>query len=157
MMAQTVWSYGHRVSLALGVRQFRVSMYNGLSELVEGWGKNVYAGGRFAMRGGALGRTLYPLVLLTFPLGLLLPFFMVLLSMHAAITGSPSAQFAVGWGLVASGGVFAAFAVANRSNGDSAWRALLAPLGAAILLWICASAIVRGRRVRWKVRDYVAR
>ena len=53
--------------------------------------------------------------------------------------------------------VMATFAVANRGNGDSAWRALLAPLGAAILLWICVSAIVRGRRVRWKGRAYVAR
>ncbi len=157
MMAQTVWSHGHRVSLALGVGQFRVRMYNGLAELIEGWGKNVYAGGRFAMRGGALGRAIYPFVLLTFPLALLLPFVILALSMHAAIDGSHSAQLAVGWGTIAGAGVFAAFAVANRSNGDSAWRALLAPLGAAVLLWICASAIVRGRRVRWKGRDYVAR
>ena len=157
MIAQTVWSHGHRVSLALGVGQFRVRMYHGLAELVEGWGKNVYAGGRFAMRGGALGRVVYPLVLLTFPLILLMPLFTVLLAMPAAIDGSPLARFAVGWAIAAGAGVFATFAVANRSNRDSAWRALLAPLGAAILLWICASAIGRGRRVRWKGRAYVAR
>ena len=157
MMAQTVWSHGYRVSLALGIRQFRVRMYNGLAELVEGWGKNVYAGGRFAMRGGALGQAVYPFVLLTFPLALLTPWFTLLFGMHAAIDGLPLAQLAVGWAVAAGAGVLATFAVANRSNGDSAWRALLAPLGAAILLWICASAIVRGRRVRWKGRAYVAR
>ena len=114
-------------------------------------------GAAFAMRGGALGRAVYPLVLLTFPLILLMPLFTVLLAMPAAIDGSPLARFAVGWAIAAGAGVFATFAVANRSNRDSAWRALLAPLGAAILLWICASAIGRGRRVRWKGRAYVAR
>ena len=32
--------------------------------------------------------------------------------------------------------------------------ALLHPLGAAALLYISLRAIVRGRRVRWKERDY---
>ena len=67
MMAQAVWSSGRRVSLVLGIRQLRTRMYDSLASLMRGWGKNVYAGGRFAMRGGALGRALYPLLLLAFP------------------------------------------------------------------------------------------
>jgi hypothetical protein len=37
------------------------------------------------------------------------------------------------------------------------WYALLAPVGAVVVLFIIVRAIVRGRRVGWKGREYVAR
>lgn len=157
MMAQAIWTQGQRVSLALGVQQLRVRMYDGLGALVQGWGKNVYAGGRFAMRGGAVGRAIYPLVLLTFPLGMLLPFVVLFASVVALMLGQPWAMRGLIWSGIATAGVLASFVIANRLNRESAWRAVLAPLGALVLLWICVTAIARGRNVRWKGRGYVAR
>lgn len=165
MMAQTVWSSGKRVSLVRGLSQLSTRMYDGLGALVKGWGKNVYAGGRFAMRGGAVGRALYPLVLLSFPLGMLLPFTLLsaLLLANVAVVSSPMTTDAtlstalLWWSVAASMGVLATFAVANRLNRDPIVRAVLAPLGGAVLLYICVLAIVRGRNVSWKGRGYQAR
>lgn len=165
MMAQTVWSSGKRVSLVRGLNQLSTRMYDGLGALVKGWGKNVYAGGRFAMRGGAVGRALYPLVLLSFPLGMLIPFALLIVSVLAntALVSSPlSVDTALGatarwWSMAASLGVLATFGVANRLNRDPIRRALLAPLGGAVLLYICVMAIARGRNVSWKGRGYQAR
>ncbi len=171
MMAQAVWSEGGRVSLVLGIEQLSTRMYDGLASLIEGWGKNVYAGGRFAMRGGAVGRALYPLLLLTFPTGLLAPFIgigaviaIALLSLTGmSPTGIPApfsetvrTALAV-WSVLTGLAVLLTFAAANRLNGDPVRRALLAPLGALVLLVICAFAVARGRNVRWKGRGYLTR
>jgi hypothetical protein len=61
------------------------------------------------------------------------------------------------WGATGTVGVLATFGGANVLNRDPWWRALLAPLGAAILLAICVLAIGRGRHVSWKGRGYLAR
>ncbi len=156
MMAQAVWRSGARVSLVLGVGQLRTRMYDSLSALMRGWGKNVYAGGRFAMRGGALGRALYPVVLIAFPLALLLPFAALLVSGVASLLGTVELTAWLVWSILASLGVLSTFAIANALNRDPIIRALLAPLGAAVLLVICLSAIARGRSVEWKGRDYQA-
>jgi len=156
MMAQAVWRSGRRVSMALGIRQLRTRMYDGLSSLMRGWGKNVYAGGRFAMRGGATGRALYPFLLMLFPLALLVPFVVLAGGALMGLAGATAMLPWLVWGAVASAGVLTTFAVANRLNGDPVHRALLAPLGAAVLLAICAQAVVRGRNVEWKGRDYLA-
>ena len=165
MMAQTVWTSGRRVSLVRGLKQLSTRMYDGLGELVKGWGKNVYAGGRFAMRGGPIGRALYPLLLLSFPLGIVIPFLMLsvvavanllLVSSPLSTDASLGAQILL-WSVATSIGVLVTFGAANRLNGDPLWRALLAPLGGTILLYICIVSIVRGRNVSWKGRGYQAR
>lgn len=156
MMAQAVWRAGGRVSLVLGVRQLRTRMYDGLSALMQGWGKNVYAGGRFAMRGGAAGRALYPFLLMAFPLALLAPFVTLLIASLFALSGATGITTWVAWSVCASLGVLYTFGVANHLNFDPIRRAFLAPLGASILLVICLRAIGRGRNVEWKGRDYRA-
>ena len=164
MMAQTVWTSGKRVSLVRGLNQLSTRMYDGLGALVKGWGKNVYAGGRFAMRGGAIGRATYPLVLLSFPLGIVIPFalLVVLAIANVMFVSSSSVEATLGkalswWSVATSLGVLATFGVANRLNRAAVWRALLAPLGGAVLLYICVIAILRGRNVSWKGRGYLAR
>ncbi len=162
MMAQAVWATGARVSMVLGIRQLSTHMYDGLAPLIKGWGKNVYAGGRLVMRGGAFGRAIYPLVLLSFPLLLLLPFVafawaVLLLASGTDAAASRATSLWLVWSALASGAVVITFAVANRLNHESSWRALLAPLGSAVLFVICAFAIVRGRSVSWKGRGYVTR
>ncbi len=163
MMAQAVWRTGARISLVLGIGQLSTRMYDGLSSLVAGWGKNVYAGGRFAMRGGAVGRAVYPLLLLSFPAGVLIPFLALALLAGSRAAGlhlpGNAGQFtaALTWSVLTSACVLASFALANVVNRDRAWRAVLAPLGGAILLFICAISVGRGRNVRWKGRGYLTR
>ncbi len=155
MMAQAVWRTGGRVSLVLGTGQLRTRMYDGLSSLMRGWRKNVYAGGRFAMRGGAVGRALYPVLLPLFPLALLVPFVALAVAAVAGLAGHLSLPWLL-WSVCSSAGVLATFAIANRLNRDPMHHALLAPIGAAVLLVICARAIMRGRQVEWKGREYVS-
>ena len=46
MLAQRYFARGKRVVLAEGLNQLSTRMYTSLSELIHGWGKNVFAGGR---------------------------------------------------------------------------------------------------------------
>jgi chlorobactene glucosyltransferase len=156
MMAQAIQARGQRVSLALGIGQLSTRMYDGLRSLMKGWGKNMYAGGRHAMWGGALVQRLYPLLLLSFPLGILMPFVMLAWCAVAVITGGGVGAALLLWSAASSAAILAAFAAANRLNGDPVRRALLAPLGGAIVLAICVVAIARGNNVRWKDRGYVS-
>ena len=130
-------------------------MYDGLSALVRGWGKNMYAGGRFGMRGGDVGRMLYPILLPLVPLGMLAPFVGLLVAVAMTVNGATPWALLT-WSVTAGSGVLATFASANRLNGDPRRRSLLAPLGAIVLLYICVTAVLRGHRVEWKGRDYHA-
>lgn len=156
MMAQTIQARGDRVSLALGIDRLSTRMYDGLASLMKGWGKNMYAGGRHAMWWGAVGQRLYPLFLLSFPLGVLMPFVALAWCVLAILTGGTASAPLLLWSAASSAAVLTSFAAANRINGDPIRRALLAPLGGAIVLAICVSAIARGNNVRWKDRGYVS-
>src|SRR5207302_7127085 len=61
-LAQLLFRRGFRVRLFRANEQLSTHMYASLSELIAGWGKNVFAGGIHAMPGGALGRALFPFV-----------------------------------------------------------------------------------------------
>ncbi len=156
MMAQAIQTRGDRVSLALGIGQLSTRMYDGLDSLMKGWGKNMYAGGRHAMWWGAVGQRLYPLFLLSFPLGVLMPFVALAWCVVAMLLGGAASTALLLWSAATSAAILTSFAAANRLNGDPIRRALLAPLGGAIVLAICVSAIARGNNVRWKDRGYVS-
>ena len=156
MMAQAIHARGDRVSLALGINQLSTRMYDGLNSLMKGWGKNMYAGGRHAMWWGAVGQRLYPLFLLSFPLGMLMPFVLLAWCVGVGVTGGVVGTALLLWSIATSAAVLTSFAAANRINGDPVRRALLAPLGGAIVLAICLAAISRGNNVRWKDRGYVS-
>jgi chlorobactene glucosyltransferase len=156
MMAQAIQARGDRVSLTLGIGQLSTRMYDGLGSLMKGWGKNMYAGGRHAMWWGAIGQRLYPLFLLSFPLAVLMPFVALTWCIVALVTGGAVSAALLMWSAATSAAILTSFALANRLNGDPIRRALLAPLGGAIVLAICVSAIARGNNVRWKDRGYVS-
>ena len=156
MMAQAIQARGDRVSLALGIGQLSTRMYDGLDSLMKGWGKNMYAGGRHAMWWGAVGQRLYPLFLLSFPLGVLMPFVALAWCVVVMLLAGPVSTALLLWSAATSAATLTSFAAANRLNGDPIRRALLAPLGGAIVLAICLSAIARGNTVRWKDRGYVS-
>ncbi len=152
MMAQRTVAAGRRVSLALGREYLSTRMYDGLASLARGWRKNVYAGGRLAMRGGTLGRLLFPLALVGFPLCIALPFLVLPWSLWSAL---PAARaVALPWALLSATSMLLAFAGAAAFGRTPLWRALLAPIGALLFAGICASAVARGQSVEWKGRAY---
>jgi chlorobactene glucosyltransferase len=148
MMAQRVVQHGRRVSLVLGRDHLSTRMYDGWAAIARGWRKNVYAGGRLAMKGGVLGRLLFPMVLVSFPLAIALPFLVLPLALsHDALRT---------WSLLSAGAMLAAFTGAASFSRTPPWRAALAPIGAGAFALICAHAIARGRTVEWKGRTYTS-
>jgi chlorobactene glucosyltransferase len=151
-LAQRVFRAGRRVRLVRGEEHLSTHMYASLSELVHGWGKNVFAGGIDAMPGGAVGRALFPVVLPLMPLMSLVP----VLTLIPSLLGALGRGWLV-WSVVCSGVGLMWWAFIYRGFQQRICYALLYPLGAAIVLYIIARAISRGRRVGWKGREYVAR
>jgi chlorobactene glucosyltransferase len=150
-MAQTFVAAGRRIALFVANDQLSTHMYASLSELISGWGKNIYAGGRMAALGGALGRASYPFVLLGMPvLGLVPP--IVLLG---GLLGLVANQWLV-WAAIAVIVSILFWAALYRYMGESAVYAFLYPLGFAMLFVIALRGVVRGRRVEWKQRSYLS-
>ena len=148
-LAQRWFAAGARTVIVAGERHLRTRMYASLPELVRGWRKNVFAGGRDAMPGGRAGRALFPLLL---PLPALLTMLPVVLLAAATVAPVPPAlvTFAASAALLH----LLAWAFAYLRLGHSPLNALGYPLGAAVFLYIVVSATLRGRRVSWKGRDY---
>ncbi|MCU0633374.1 MAG: glycosyltransferase family 2 protein [Gemmatimonadaceae bacterium] len=151
MIAQTVHQHGGRVSLVTGTRHLSTRMYQSLPELVHGWGKNIYAGGRLAMPWGTLGQWLFPLLLVAFPLALLAPFVAIPLALLTAHTAL------VIWALLAAAATLATVRHITHREQLPASATLLFPLGALLTLVIAVRAIARGRQVEWKGRRYTSR
>ena len=150
-LAQRTFAAGFPVHLVLGERQLATRMYTSRAELVAGWRKNVFAGGREAMPLGRLGQALFP-VLLLFPALLQLWPFGVL---AAAALGFGGAADVLGAGIaiVAS---LAFWAMIYRRAGLPLYWALAYPIGASAFLVISLQAIGRGQRVEWRGRHYVS-
>lgn len=151
-MAQEWVRAGRRIALLTGVDHLSTRMYASYRELVAGWRKNIYAGGRHAALGGRLGRALYPVILPALPLFSLAPPIVLLLCAAGLLSS--------GW-LVWSAMVYAVSAVfwalLYAWLRQPPWYALLYPLGSVVLLIIAGGAVRRGRRVEWKAREYIAR
>jgi len=64
---------------------------------------------------------------------------------------------AIIWAAAATLASLAFWAMVYWRIGEPVAYALLYPVGAALLLWIAVRAIIRGRRVAWKGREYLAR
>jgi chlorobactene glucosyltransferase len=141
-----------RMLLLFAQHQFSTHMYASLAELVRGWRKNVYAGGRNAALGGAIGRALYPFILLATPLiGLAAPLALVL-----SIAGALSAAWLV-WAAIVVSVTLGFWAIVYRLVEEPIWYALTYPLGLAMLFYIAVTSVARGNRVEWKEREYVSK
>jgi hypothetical protein len=151
MLAQATRRAGREVRFVLGPEQLSTRMYTSLRELIEGWGKNIYAGGLHAVPFGVLGRAVYPLALLLAPTFWLVPVIALLLALVGVAAG------ALAWSAMAMAALVVWWALIYRQLDEPAYYALLYPLGSAMLLYICVRAVLRGRRVEWKGREYVTR
>jgi chlorobactene glucosyltransferase len=150
-LAQAFVRAGRRIALYVATEQFSTHMYSGLREVINGWRKNIYAGGKSAAIGGAAGRALYPFVLLGWPLLGIAPVVALILSS----VGILSTSWLV-WSTLAVLVALGFWSVIYRFMKLPAWYALLYPLGYVVLGYIAILAVARGDRVRWKQRDYVA-
>jgi hypothetical protein len=148
-LAQHWFSAGRRVAMVLGLAQLRTRMYTSLRELVEGWGKNIYAGGRDAMPFGAFGRAIFPVLLMVPGLTGVVPPVLLALGLAGFVNAGVTT-----WAAIVTAVSLLWWLYIYISLKLSPLYALLHPLGAAALLYISVRAIVRGRQVSWKGRDY---
>jgi chlorobactene glucosyltransferase len=151
-MAQEWVRGGRHIALLMGRDQLSTHMYSGYRELVSGWRKNIYAGGRHAALGGRIGRALYPMILPLMPLVALAPPVVLLLCAAGLLSGAWLA-----WSAIVYGASAVYWALLYMWLRQPLWYALLYPLGSIVLLIIMGGALRRGRRVEWKAREYVAR
>jgi len=151
MLAQRFFSSGKKVVLEKGMDQLSTRMYTSLSELIQGWGKNVFAGGRDAVPMGWVGQLAFPFMLLLTPLIVLVPPFVLLASLliHLPIA-------LVLWAMISSAALLVWWIAVYIQLGQSPLYAFLSPIGALVVFYIFARAIARGRRVTWKDRDYLS-
>jgi chlorobactene glucosyltransferase len=149
-LAQRMFAAGKRTALILGHDELTTRMYTSLAEIVAGWRKNVFAGGREAMPWGRTGQVIFPALLVLGPLMTLAP--LVLLA-TALVAPMPA------WLLLGAGIALAAqlltWALVYRWMEVPVRYALLFPLGAMVFGVIAVQAIARGSRVEWKGRAYV--
>ncbi|HEU4628396.1 MAG TPA: glycosyltransferase [Gemmatimonadaceae bacterium] len=148
-LAQRGTALGLRVVLLAAERHLATRMYRSLGEIVRGWRKNLFAGGRDAAPFGRVGRALYPLALLSAPLVSLAPVIGLLLGLAGL---APPAVLL--WGALATGVTLLAWAAIYAGLGHSPLNALGYPLGALVVLYVAVTAMARGRRVAWKGREY---
>lgn len=148
-LAQQFVRAGRRIALLLAIDQMSTHMYASLSEIVRGWRKNIYAGGRYAAPGGAFGQMLFPFVLIALPLIGLAPVVALIL----AATGILGSAWLV-WSAAVVGVALLYWSAIYHFMGERVVMALLYPLGLATVLYIAAGAVARGQRVEWKDRAY---
>ena len=151
MMAQRFFANGKNVVIAEGLEQLSTRMYTSLGELVRGWGKNVYAGGIDSIPGGLVGRMLFPFMLLSAPLSGMLPALILVAGIFFRVP-----EPLVVWAAVAQIILLLWWAFVYLRIGRSPLYALLSPMGAAVVFYIFLRAVLRGRRVTWKDREYVS-
>jgi chlorobactene glucosyltransferase len=152
LLAQRFFAARKRVVLMLGINQLSTRMYASLGDIINGWRKNVFAGGLDSVPFGRMGRTIFPLVLLLPPLLELLPVLALVLTAFGMAAGSTSLL----WATISCLATLAWWAVVYINVGESPLYALTYPLGALMLLYIFVTAVIRGRRVTWKGRTYIS-
>ena len=150
-LAQRTAAHGLPVHLVVGERQLTTRMYTSLAELVRGWRKNVYAGGREAMPLGAFGQLLFPLLLLLPSLAQLFPIAVLVAACLTPVSDRETLS-----AIIKVGATLTFWSTVYRRASLSPLWALLFPLGAAAYAAIALQAIARGRRVEWRGREYLS-
>ena len=151
MLAQQWCAAGRRVHLVAGLDQISTRMYNSLSEIVDGWSKNVWAGGRYVLPSHPVVRALLRVSMPFTALPAIVPF--VALMLGAVGLLSP---WWIAFGAIAFGASVVFALPPMWILRVPLWYALLHPLGAVVMMWIYARASWRGDQVTWKARTYTA-
>jgi chlorobactene glucosyltransferase len=146
-LAQAYFRAGRRMHFAFAERLMQTRMYHGLPDLVEGWSKNMYLGGRRSFPHDRVLRALVPLMLVgSFVFWLVPPVALL------ATGGSGPIGTAAIVATVASALFWVLVSVGMRIPPQ---YGLGYPLGAVVALGIAVRSIWRGeRRVEWRGRMY---
>lgn len=148
MLAQRYFELGKKTVLVAGMSQLSTRMYTSLRELIGGWRKNLFAGGRHSMPFGPRAAGITPLLLpLPFLMQLAPPVLLVVagvLQLHTLLL----------WAEVTTILSLVTWLAYYRIARVPMRYALLYPIGAAFTLYIALAAVVRGSRVEWKGREY---
>ena len=150
MLAQRFHRLGKNVVFVEGREQLSTRMYTSLREMIAGWGKNVYAGGMHAMP-PFVPRWVFPFGLVFPPLFNLLPPVALILAVFGVLSYP-----ALLWSAIATAATVLMWMKFYWDADEAPPLALLYPVGATLALYIYVRAILRGRNVSWKERDYVA-
>ena len=148
-LAQKYFLAGKSVVGVLGIDQLSTRMYTTLRELIEGWGKNTFAAGVDSVPFGRLGRAVFPVMLPLTPFTGFAPALVLLASLFLAVPGA-----LVLWAALAQVCLLLWWLYVYWMIGESPLLAFLSPLGAAMTFYIFVRAVLRGRNVRWKGREY---
>ena len=149
-LAQAYLRHGRRIHFAFAERLMETRMYQSLPQLVEGWSKNVYLGGRRSFPHEPVRRGLVPAMLLAAMGFWLLPPLVLLTGTLGVGIGS-LAQPA----LVAAGLSVLFWGLISYGMKIPVTYGLLYPLGALMALYIILRSTWRGeRRVEWRGRVY---
>jgi chlorobactene glucosyltransferase len=140
-LAQAYIKAGRDIFLVHATEYMTTRMYTSLSEIVEGWSKNLASGAPQMMPPIRLVRAVFPWVMWVPNLAWLVP--PVLL----AITGSLPWLTVVVLSLLIWGFIC-------RNEKVPVWYALLYPLGAGAMMWIMLRSAARGNRIEWRGRHY---
>lgn len=154
MLAQRYFAAGYTPVLAVGWHQLSTRMYTSLREIVRGWRKNVYAGGREAMPFGRAGRAIFPLLLPVVPLLQLIPV-VALLTALASWRATGVAPALLSWSVITTAVLLGWWALVYRVSEVPIRYAITFPIGAVVVLYIFTTAVARGHKVSWKGRRYV--
>lgn len=151
MLAQTWAAAGRNVQVVTGIEHLSVRMYRSLREIVHGWGKNMWAGGRHFLPDLPLVTTVARVVSPLSPVGGALPGLLPLLALLGVVPAW--------WGTLGAAGYAYQTAVwwaLYRRVGARPAYALTYPLACAVIFWIVVRGVVRGSRTEWKGREYRA-
>ncbi len=148
-IAQEVCRAGGSVQFVEGLEYLSTRMYEGLGELMRGWGKNVYAGGRDTLALGAVGQTVLRLVFPVPALCNVLPFVLGLVALAGLLP--PDMLW---WAAACYAAATLFWAVVYAVQRVSPMYGLLHPFAGALLAVLFARAAWRGSRVEWKGREY---
>jgi chlorobactene glucosyltransferase len=154
-IAEQVKRSGYRLIVANGYAVARTRMYTSMSEMWEGWTKNIYLGlsdRQSLVLLGVFGAFLALVAALVLPLWPLLGLFWYLQD------GGWPALAIIGEALILWAFVIYTRARVALGMGISAWYAWTLPLGAAVfaaMMFTSTWRVLSGRGVTWKGRSYI--
>jgi chlorobactene glucosyltransferase len=149
-LAQAYLRRGRRLHFAFAERLMETRMYQSLPQLIEGWSKNVYLGGRRSFPHEPVLRALVPLMLLA-ALGFWLVPPALLLARGAGLDIGSLERAA----LLATGLSVVFWSLISYGMRIPSVYGVGYPLGAVMALYIVARSTWRGaRRVEWRGRVY---
>ena len=149
-LAQAYLRRGLKLHFAFAERLMETRMYQNLAQLIEGWSKNIYLGGRRSFPGQPLLQALVPLMLMVAMWFWLAPPILLLCS-----TFIGGLRDVAGAAIIASAASTLFWMLMCQQMQIPAIYGAGYPLGALMALYIVARSTWRGsRRVEWRGRVY---